>query len=45
MEVMFKVVVMMGEEESLIAAIPRIQAELIVADLSLPVAGQRHIIQ
>ncbi|HVK19462.1 MAG TPA: response regulator transcription factor [Fimbriiglobus sp.] len=39
----FGTVVMVADEESLLAAIPRLQPDLVVVDLSLPVAGYRNI--
>jgi DNA-binding NarL/FixJ family response regulator len=42
---MFEAVVMVGDEESLLATIPRVRPDLVVVDLSLPVAGHRHIVQ
>jgi DNA-binding NarL/FixJ family response regulator len=45
LEGMFAAVVMVGDEASLLAAIPRVQPDLMVVDLSLPVVGDRHIIQ
>ena len=45
LEGMFETVVMVGDEASLLAMIPRVQPDLVVVDLSLPVAGDRHIIQ
>jgi DNA-binding NarL/FixJ family response regulator len=45
LEGMFETVVMVGEEASLLATIPRVQADLVVVDLSLPVAGDRHIVR
>ena len=45
LESMFEAVVMVADEASLLAAIPRVQPDLVVVDLSLPVAGQRHIVQ
>jgi DNA-binding NarL/FixJ family response regulator len=44
LEGMFEAVVMVGDEASLLAAIPSLQPDLVVVDLSLPVAGQRHIV-
>jgi DNA-binding NarL/FixJ family response regulator len=45
LEGMFEVVVMVADEASLLAAIARVQPDLVVVDLSLPVAGQNHIVQ
>jgi DNA-binding NarL/FixJ family response regulator len=42
---MFEAVVMVGDEASLLVAIRRLQADLVVVDLSLPVAGTRNIVQ
>jgi DNA-binding NarL/FixJ family response regulator len=39
----FGTVVMVADEESLLTAIPRLQPDLVVVDLSLPVAGHRNI--
>ncbi len=44
-EGMFEVVVMVSDEASLLVAIQRLQPALVVVDLSLPVAGNRHIVQ
>ena len=43
LEEMFEAVVMVSDEVSLLAAIPRLQPDLVVVDLSLPVTGYRHI--
>lgn len=40
---LFDAVVMVGDEASLLAAIPRLRPDLVVLDLSLPVAGSRNI--
>src|SRR5688500_325795 len=45
LEAMFEVVVMVGDAASLLAAIPRVQPDLVVVDLSLPVADGHHIAQ
>src|SRR5262245_51398806 len=45
LEATFEAVVMVGDAVSLLAAIPRVQPDLVVVDLSLPVAGGRHIVQ
>lgn len=45
LEGMFEAVVMVGDEASLLAAIPRVQPDLVVVDLSLPIVGDRHIVQ
>jgi DNA-binding NarL/FixJ family response regulator len=45
LEEVFEIVVMVGDEVSLLSAIPRLQPDLVVVDLSLPVAGHGHIIQ
>ena len=45
LEGMFKAVVMVGDEASLLAASARLRPDMVVVDLSLPVAGDRHIIQ
>jgi DNA-binding NarL/FixJ family response regulator len=44
LERLFETVVMVGDEASLLAAIPRLQPDVVVVDLSLPVAGDRHIV-
>ena len=44
LERMFEAVVMVGDEAALLAAVPRLQPDLVVVDLSLPVAGDRHIV-
>ncbi len=36
---------MVADEESLLAAIPRVQPDLVVVDLSLPVDGHPHIVE
>jgi DNA-binding NarL/FixJ family response regulator len=41
---MFDAVVMVADEASLLAAIPGTPPDLVVVDLSLPVAGQMHIV-
>jgi DNA-binding NarL/FixJ family response regulator len=40
---LFGTVVLVADEGSLLAAIPRLQPDLVVVDLSLPVAGYRNI--
>jgi DNA-binding NarL/FixJ family response regulator len=40
---LFESVVMVADEGSLLTAIPRLQPDLVVLDLSLPVAGNRNI--
>ena len=40
---LFDTVVMVADEASLLAAIPRLQPDLVVLDLSLPVTGGRNI--
>ena len=45
LEAMFEAVVMVADEASLLAVIPLVQPDLMVVDLSLPVTGQRHIVQ
>jgi DNA-binding NarL/FixJ family response regulator len=45
LEGMFESVVMVGDEASLLAAIPRLRPDLVVVDLSLPVAGQPYIVR
>jgi DNA-binding NarL/FixJ family response regulator len=45
LEGMFETVVMVADEGSLLVAIPRVQPDLVVVDLSLPVAGHCHIVQ
>ncbi len=40
---LFDTVVMVADEASLLAAIPRLQPDLVLVDLSLPVAGNRNI--
>jgi DNA-binding NarL/FixJ family response regulator len=45
LEEMFEEVVMVADESSLLSAIPRVGPDLVVVDLSLPVAGHRHIVQ
>lgn len=40
---LFHSVVMVADEASLLAAIPRLQPDLVVLDLSLPVAGNRNV--
>jgi DNA-binding NarL/FixJ family response regulator len=40
---LFDTVVMVADEVSLLAAVPRLQPELVVLDLSLPVTGNRNI--
>jgi len=40
---LFETVVMVADEASLLAAIPRLRPDLVVLDLSLPVAGCRNI--
>jgi DNA-binding NarL/FixJ family response regulator len=45
LEELFEAVVMVGDEASLLVAIRRLQADLVVVDLSLPVAGTRNIVQ
>ena len=45
LEGIFGVVVMVGDESSLLAAIPRLQPDLVVVDMSLPVTGDRHVAQ
>ncbi len=45
LEGLFETVVMVADEVSLLAAIPRLQPDLVVVDLSLPVAAFPHIVQ
>ena len=45
LEELFDVVVMVSDEVSLLAAIPRLKPDLVVVDLSLPVAGYGHIVE
>jgi DNA-binding NarL/FixJ family response regulator len=40
---LFDTVVMVADEASLLATIPRLRPELVVVDLSLPVAGNRNV--
>ena len=40
----FGTVVMVADEESLLAAVPRVRPDLVGVDLSLPVAGCRNIV-
>jgi DNA-binding NarL/FixJ family response regulator len=40
---LFETVVMVADEASLLAAIPRLRPDLVVVDLSLPVAGNRNV--
>lgn len=40
---LFDTVVMVADEASLLAAIPRLRPDLVVVDLSLPVSGNRNI--
>jgi two-component system response regulator NreC len=42
---MFESAVMVADEASLLITIPHVGPDLIVVDFSLPVAGQRHIVQ
>jgi DNA-binding NarL/FixJ family response regulator len=44
LETLFAAVVMVADEESLLATIPRVQPDLVVVDLSLPVEGHPHIV-
>src|SRR3954447_14659128 len=41
---LFETVVMVADEASLLAAIPRLRPDLVVVDMSLPVAGHRNIV-
>ena len=45
LEGLFEVLVMVADEASLLAVIPRLNPDLVVVDLSLPVKGRRHIVQ
>jgi DNA-binding NarL/FixJ family response regulator len=40
---LFDTVAMVADESSLLAAIPRLRPDLVVVDLSLPVAGTRNV--
>jgi DNA-binding NarL/FixJ family response regulator len=44
LETLFEAVVMVADEGSLLATIPRVQPDLVVVDLSLPVEGRPHIV-
>ena len=45
LEGMFEVIVMVADETSLLATVPLVRPDLVVVDLSLPVAGHRHIVR